>query len=125
MPDIAVQLLIVAALAVVVVLVARGTRRWQRPTHEPVDISGAGLPTGLVIFTSTECEKCRAARNLVKTMDAPLREVTWELEPGLLEEVGVTAVPLTIVVGPDGAVVHQVVGIPSKRKLERALVVRG
>ncbi len=121
MSDTATQLLIVAALTLVVVLVARGTRRWQRPTHEPVDIAGAGLPAGVVIFTSTECEKCRAAREVVTSLDAPLREVTWELEPGLLEQVGVTSVPLTIVVGPDGAVVHQVVGIPSRRKLERAL----
>lgn len=116
-----VRLVIVAVLALLVVVIARGTRRWQRPTHEPVDVSEADLPAGIVLFTSTECEKCRAARDIVKTLDAPLREVTWELEPGLLDAVGVTAVPLTIIIGSDGEVASQVVGVPSKRKLERTL----
>jgi hypothetical protein len=116
-----VQVLLVAAAALAVVAIAVGTRRFQRPTHERVDVHGVGLPPGIVIFTSTECGTCRDALAAVRAAAAPVREVTWELESGLFERVGVTAVPLTIVVGAAGDVIAQIVGVPHRRKLARAV----
>lgn len=115
------QVLLVAGAALVVIAASLGTRRFQRPTHERVDVHGTGLPAGIVVFTSTECATCKDALAVVRESPAPVREVTWELESGMFETVGVTAVPLTIVVDAVGDVTAQMVGVPRRRKLARAV----
>lgn len=115
------QALFVAGAALAVVAAALGTRRFQRPTHERLDVHGAGLPQGIVIFTSTECATCKDALAVVRDSPAPVREVTWELEPALFEDLAVTAVPLTIVVDAAGDVIAQMVGVPRRRRLARAV----
>jgi hypothetical protein len=62
---------------------------------------------------------------VVRNVEAPVREVTWELESGVFEQVGVTAVPLTIVVDAAGDVIAQVVGVPRRSKLARAVTSLG
>jgi hypothetical protein len=86
-----------------------------------VDVRGLDLPSGLVVFTSTGCANCAAARRNAAATGAPVREVTWELEAGLIERAGVSSVPLTLVIDDDGAVVTQIVGVPPMRRLRRAL----
>lgn len=119
------QALLIAGAALAVVAVALGTRRFQRPTHGRVDVHGIGLPAGIVIFTSTDCATCRDALASVRAAQAPVREVTWELESALFERVGVTAVPLTIVVDGAGNTIAQMVGVPRRRKLSRAVASLG
>ncbi len=119
------QILLVAGSAGAVVAVAIATRRWQRPTHDRVDVHGLGLPSGIVIFTSTECARCKDALAVVRRTGVPMREVTWELEPQIIERAGVTAVPLTVVIDETGSVLDQVVGVPRMRRLRRAIAKLG
>jgi len=121
MDDTLVRFLVIGGVALLAALAAVATRRWQRPVHPAVDVRGLGLPSGIVLFTSTECANCAAARRVAAATGAPIREVTWELEAPLLERAGVTSVPLTLVIDGDGAVVTQIVGIPPLRRLRRAL----
>jgi hypothetical protein len=117
--DLAFRLVLVAVVvgaATVAALIARRTA----VTHPPVSIDGLGLGPGLVVFTSTDCARCRQALGLAKATGLPLREVTYELEPALLERAGVIGVPLTLVVAADGRLVGQVAGV-KRRALQRTI----
>lgn len=118
--DVVVRLLVVGAGALAVVVAALATRRWQRPTHQRIDMAALGLPSGIVIFTSTECSTCKQALARVRGTGVPVREVTWELEPSVLERAGVSTVPLTVVIDDKGAVLDQIVGVPRRNRLRRA-----
>ncbi len=72
------------------------------------------------MFTSTDCATCKDALAVVKPLDLPLREVTWELEGSTLERLNVSAVPLTVFVGNDEEVLDQAVGVPRRWWLRRA-----
>jgi hypothetical protein len=112
---------LLAALAVgVVVGGAMLTRSLQRPGHPTLVLTAAGFSPGIVMFTSTDCTTCKDALSAVRPLDVPLREVTWELEAQVLERLEVSAVPLTVFVGPGDAVIDQIVGVPSARRLARA-----
>lgn len=111
----------VVALAILVVIVAvRILARWQRPAHPPVDLGALVSNPGLVLFTSTDCASCAGARRVVTSLGVPVREVTWELEPAVMERIGVEAVPLTAVVDHGGTAVWLGTGVPRKSRLERA-----
>lgn len=120
MDDVWVRLLLIAGAAAVVLGAAYATRRWQRPGHPRLDLAGAGFDPGVVLFTSTDCTTCKDALAVVKPLDIPLREVTWELEAPMLEKLDVSAVPLTVFVGTDGEIVDQIVGVPRRSRLRRA-----
>ena len=107
--------LLVVAIAVAIALIGR-----RRAYHPPVDISGLGLPPGLIVFTSTACTRCKEVLATAKALGVPLREVTYELEPDLQESAGVTGVPLTLVVDAEGTLVTQIAGAVSARRLRRA-----
>jgi len=111
--------LVIGILTLVVVGIAIATRRWQRPSYNPVSVAGHGFPEGYVVFTSTDCTNCKTALARLKQTGAPIREVTWELEAPLIEEIGVEAVPHVVYIGPDGQPLAQTVGIPSARWLRR------
>jgi glutaredoxin len=121
MDELALRLFVVVALVVVAVAAARATRAWQDPTHPPVDLTGTGLPTGVLVFTSSECVNCKAVRAALEELDVPFREVTWELEPGMFETWGIESVPLVVARDASGATVAQLSGKPSRRRL-RSLV---
>ena len=119
MAEIAGRVLLVVAVLAIAALVAYVARR--RPHHPPVDISGLNLDPGLVVFTSTDCRRCKVVLASAKATGAPLREITYELEAHLQEQVGVTGVPLTIVVGRDGTAAAQFAGLVGQSRLRRAL----
>lgn len=112
-----VRLLIGVAIVAVAVGGATLTRRFQRPTHRRVDPSAAGLSAGVVVFTSTECANCAAARDRLRAQGVAFREVTWELEPALFAALGVESVPLVVVTDPAGRWVGQISGKPPLRRL--------
>jgi hypothetical protein len=120
MSDIAVRLILVVA---VIAAAAAGGLLARRTSsgHPPVHIDGAGFSSGLVVFTSTECSKCKDVIAAAKATGAPLREVTYELEPGLQERVGVVGVPLTLVIDNTGLLSRQFAGSVGEQKLRRAL----
>lgn len=116
-------LLIIAVLliAAAVALLARRNVAY----HPRLDISGCEFESGLVVFTSTSCPRCKLVLAAAKSTGAPLREVTFELEAGLQEKLGVTGVPLTLVVDHAGVVAAQFAGLVGSRRLRRALNTAG
>ncbi len=118
-PAIRVVLIVIVALGAI--LIGRSADRWQRPHHPPVRLSGLDLPPGVIAFTSTQCDNCKRVMAMVRTIDAPVREVTHDLEPQLFEAGGIEAVPLLVVTDAGGTVVRQLAGTPSARTLRRAV----
>lgn len=111
----------VVAIAAAVAAVAR-----RRVSYHPrLDIEGTGFAPGLVIFTSTECRRCKVVLAEAKATGAPLREVTYEIEAALHEQLGVTGVPLTLVVDPTGRLSAQFAGLVGRGRLRRALTRSG
>ncbi len=82
---------------------------------------GVEFAPGLVVFTSTECRRCKVVLAAAKSTGAPLREVTYEIEASLQEKLGVTGVPLTLVVDGAGQPAAQFAGLVRSRTLSRAL----
>lgn len=116
----------VIVAAVILVAVGGGYLLRRNTTFHPlVDVSGLGLPAGLVVFTSTDCHRCKDALAVARRLDAPLREVTYEIESELQERAGVVGVPLTLVVDDSGAAVAQFAGQLNERSLRRALARSG
>lgn len=125
MSSVVIRALVVLVLVGVAFGVARLASRWLRPIHAPPTLEGLDVPAGLVIFTSTDCGNCRDALDAAADTGAPIREVTYELEPTLFEKAGVEAVPLTAVVNEAGSVVATFAGVPNRRGLRRALAAAG
>ncbi len=121
MPDDPVVRLVALATAALIVVVLARMVGGHGQTPQPIDLRGAGLPGGLVLFTSTECANCATVRSMLAATGLRPREVTWELEPATMERAGVGAVPLTVVVDGDGAIIEQWTGVPSRRWVSRAV----
>lgn len=110
-----------AALVVMAVAAALAASRWSRPRHPAVDVTSLELPSGLVVFTSTDCRDCSAVMGMVRNRGVPVREVTFELEPSTFEAAGVEGVPLIVGISSDGSQVGQLGGVPSERRLQRLI----
>jgi hypothetical protein len=119
MSDTMVRLGVILAVGLVAAGIAFVSRR-TTTYHPPVDVSGLGLPSGLIVFTSTECTRCKEVLVAAKSVGAPLREVTYELEPALQERVGIVGVPLTLAIDRSGKLVEQLAGVVGVRSLRRA-----
>lgn len=120
MGDILVRVVLVCgvlAVAAAVAYLARG----RFSTHPELDLTGVEFAPGLVVFTSTACRRCKVVLAAAKATGAPLREVTYEIEAGLQERLGVTGVPLTLVIDTAGQPVAQYAGLVGSRSLRRAL----
>jgi hypothetical protein len=113
------RLLLVVAAAAVAVLAVRFSGR-RRPAEQDVDLTGLGLPPGVVLFTSTACGNCTAARAQLAVGGIRPREVTWELEPDLVSRSGVDGVPFTAVIDAQGDVLDQWSGVPPRWWVSRA-----
>ena len=120
MDSLALRILLLAG----VLAVAAGLAWWARQTrshHPPVDVGGLGLPAGIVVFTSTDCPRCKDVLAIARSVEAPLREITYELEADLQRRAGVVGVPLTVVLDKSGEVVAQLPGRVRQQSLRRAL----
>lgn len=123
MADPVLRIALIAAVIAIAVTVGLLSRR--RPYHAPIDVTGAGFGPGLVVFTASQCERCGAVLAAAKASGAPLREVTYEIEAALQERLGVTGVPLTLVIDRAGKVSAQFAGLVTERRLRRALAAAG
>ena len=112
----------VAAIAIAAGLLATRRRRSAQP---PVRVDGLGFDSAIVVFTSTDCSRCRKTMSQLSVLDATVREVAYELEPGLFESAGVDGVPLVVVMTPDGARSSQFAGAVGDFRLNRALARAG
>lgn len=125
MDDIVVRALVVVAIAAAALAGGRLAGRFQQPFHRPLDLRETELPSGVVLFTSVNCTNCAAARAAYAKAGIEFREVTWELEGGLMESVGIEAVPVAVFRTEDGATAAQIAGVPRPRALRRAVGVLG
>lgn len=121
MDDLVGRVFIAVVVVAAALIAARATRGLQRPTHPPVDLSATELPHGVLVFTSSDCDNCRAVRGALKDLGVSFREVTWELEPAVFEAAGIESVPLVVVRDASGATRGQMAGRPRRRRL-RSLV---
>jgi hypothetical protein len=118
--SVAIRIVVVVGALLLVLLLARLAGKWQRPSHPAVEVSALGSEAGIVLFTSTDCSNCAAARRVAEASGLPIREVTWELEPGRFSAAGVEAVPLTVLVDDRRAATAVFAGVPSGRAIQRA-----
>ncbi|MDJ0496960.1 MAG: thioredoxin family protein [Acidimicrobiia bacterium] len=117
---------VILVLAVLGVATAAAVlARRLRPQHPPIDIEGLGFAPGVVVFTSTDCPRCKPVLAAARASGAPLREVTYELEGDLQRRAGVVGVPLTIVLDQAGKVSAQIAGRVSSSRLQRAVARAG
>jgi len=89
----------VVAISLIIVIVMR------RPPAASDDVDSGGLDPGTYLFTSSTCADCVGARALLEDTlgSGGYIEIEWENEPGLFAQLGIDAVPCTVVVGDDGA----------------------
>lgn len=114
-------LLFIAAATAVALFGALAANRVRSASHRPVDVSEMRGEAGLVVFTSSDCADCTALMNLLRGRDVVVREVTYELEPAVFEEIGVAGVPLTVAVDAGGNTVGQIAGLPRSAALTRLI----
>lgn len=130
------RLLLLVALAAVAGVVAAVVRRrlgtdaptrpaWVVPDHvDRADLVRPTAPWMVAVFTSTTCLACRAtwekARQL-ESDDVAVQDIDAVAGKALHERYGVDAVPLLVVIGPDGAVRASFLGEPSAADLWAAV----
>ncbi len=78
-----------------------------------------------MIFTSTDCSTCVEAMRTVGGVSAPIREVTWELEPHLFDQYHVEAVPLIVVLDRTGRSTMFETGAPRRSRYAKAVRAAG
>lgn len=76
----------------------------HRARGAPRRIDSPGLGQGVYLFSSTACPDCRSVRRTLEAALGPngFEETSWEEDPGLFHQLGVTAVPATLIVDSDG-----------------------
>ena len=121
MSDAALRLLVVLVLVLGAAIVAAVISRIRRPPHPDITVGDVGDRPGVVVFTSTTCPTCKETIAVLEDMGVSFREVTHDLEAHRFETWGVVAVPVTVVVDGDSAVVETFSGVPRRRPLQRAL----
>jgi hypothetical protein len=102
MSDVWLRLAIVAAVLGVAALVALMVRTSHRQHPSVIQVP---LPPGVYLFTSATCADCRLVRETIVGALGPngYTEIRWEEQPSWFEEVGVDAVPSTVVVAESGS----------------------
>lgn len=118
MDDATTRLIVVVALVAIVVGLTYVANRFGQPKHEPISLGDISIPAGIVLFSSTECSRCRIVAADLRKLAVPLREITHELESGTLQELGVDAVPLTLLIAEDRSVLWQRAGRLSAKSLK-------
>jgi protein-disulfide isomerase len=75
----------------------------------------------VIVFTADHCVRCERALELARSQALPVVQVRAEVDGAAMEALGVEAVPLTVVAGGGGRRVAQFGGVPSARRLSRAV----
>lgn len=111
MNEVALRLAIVVGVVLLSAIIVVVMRR--RPVISAMDRGGLG--PGVYLFTSSSCSDCVGARARLGEVlgSSAFIEISWEDDPGLFTQLGIDAVPCTVVVGDDGsALVHP--GMPDR-----------
>jgi hypothetical protein len=103
MDDLWVRLSLIAGALIVAGLVTVMMR--LRAKGGPRKLHATGLGQGVYLFSSTACPDCKHVRRMLDDAFGGdgYREFQWEQEPGLFHDLGVDAVPATVIVEFDGS----------------------
>ena len=128
MTDLTVRVVVVVLAAAVVAFTLRRALRTNDSTRasDSIDLANAGEITGrVVLFSSTSCGTCEAARAVVAAVHPEFQERSWEADADALTAAGIDEVPLTVVVGRGGRARAVFRGTPSPSMLRlRILLAR-
>ena len=131
------RLLIAVALAVVALVIVWFIQR-RRPARAPTEAATHEAPAEIdrsefaspevrwliVVFSSETCEGCQqvlaGARRLV-ARDVAVEDVTFQRDRDRQERYGITAMPTTVIAGPDGVVQRWWIGTVRLDELAAAL----
>lgn len=124
MGDLAARLLLGGAgLLVVVAVVVAARAMERRRAGALVDVSA--LAGTVMFFSDRACMRCAAVRDLLDEEGVDYVEYGYEDDPAVHRAAGVVAVPL-VVIRTDGSQPPAVLaGVPSARRLHRALAAIG
>lgn len=96
---VAIVVAVLASAGLGAFLLSRRSR--SAPFHPPVAHT---TPAGVYLFSSTACAGCESARRTIVERLGPTGfvEIVWEEKPGWFTDLGVEAVPSTLIVTDDG-----------------------
>lgn len=97
--------------AVTMILILRQKASHRRPVRVQQDILGLGV----YLFTSASCPDCESARRVLLGAVGPsgFIELSWDSDPEIFRELGVGAVPATLIVSDsDGSTLYP--GLPDR-----------
>lgn len=117
-------LITLAAVAVVASVAFLGRRRGRRKAEKaPLELDSL---VGLVLFFSdVACTRCDLMRRRLEKLEVNFVEIAHNHEPGLLDRIGVTGVPLLVIRDKSGVIVDRVAGAASVWRIRRALARSG
>lgn len=121
MTDLLVRVLVVGGAAIAAVAIGLLARRRRGTSQPPARVERLGVEAAVIAFTSTDCSNCKEVMRRLSRLDVPVREVAYELEPAAFEAAEVEAVPLVVVMTPEGARSQQFGGLVDVVRLRRAL----
>lgn len=75
-----------------------------RSKRSPRVLEEVKLDYGVYLFTSHTCADCKPAKRMLSAAlgESGFTELNWEAEPGTFRELGIDAVPATLVVDRGG-----------------------
>ena len=117
--DLVGRIVVIVVVLIVALLLARLSRPLQSAAHPSLTIPPGDLPAGVVLFTSTDCDQCAAARAALKAAGVEYREVTHEIESARFDRYGVQGVPLLAKIEDDGSQSYLAAGVPTRRGLRQ------
>ena len=92
---------VVLAVGAVLILRKMADRR------SPVRVRQTTLDAGVYLFTSATCSDCETARQMLVGALGPsgFVELSWESDAGTFRDIGIDAVPATLIVSEAGGAV--------------------
>lgn len=94
---------------------------WVVPDHvDRADLDRPGTPWMVAVFSSSTCLACRATWEKARQMESDevaVQDIDAVTGKALHDRYGVDAVPLLLVLGPDGTVHQSFLGEPSAADL--------
>lgn len=102
MDEVWIRLILIAGALGAALLITMVLR--SRSSGSSRHLETTGLAEGVYLFTSSACLDCLSAREaLAKSIGDQFVEIEWNRNPALFDQLGVSAVPATLLVDPDGS----------------------
>jgi glutaredoxin len=114
-----------AGLIAVALGVALVARRAERRTAVRSPLNLAGVEGRVVLLSDAACPGCADLRRLLDAAGVPFTEVAYDTDPEFARSIGVVAVPLVVVRGPDGQEAGRIGGRVSPRRFRRLIEAAG